>query len=112
MKKILDARSLKRESDAHLGTGGCSQGNSGLGFRPAFFDYATHAIHLARFRDGRLAPFHLLEGLPDEAVAIRAQDGRVLAAKGTIISGFERGGFFYTRTAAARAVREWRAEEA
>jgi hypothetical protein len=98
---------LRRENDAHQGTGGVSRGNASLGFRPAFFDYATHAIYPSRFKDGRAAPFHLLEGLPDSAIAIRADDGRVLAAKATLVSGFERNGFFYTRTAAARAVREW-----
>ena len=110
MKRMLDAQSLQRDSESHRSTGGCSQGNAGLGFRPAFFDCGTCAIHLSRFRDGRLAPFHLLEGLPDEAVAIRAEDGRVLAAKAGIVAGFERAGFFYTRAAAARAVREWSTE--
>ena len=33
-------------------------------------------------------------------------------AKATLISGFVRDGFFYTRTAAARAVREWSPAEA
>jgi hypothetical protein len=103
----LNAQTLARENQVHQGSGGVSRGNATLGFRPAFFDYATHTIHPSRFKDGRPAPFHLLEGLPDEAIAIRADDGRVLAAKATLVSGFERGGFFYTRTAAARAVREW-----
>jgi hypothetical protein len=31
----------------------------------------------------------------------------VIAAKSTLISGFVRNGFFYTRTAAAKAVAEW-----
>jgi len=38
---------------------------------------------------------------------MRAEDGRVIAAKSTLVSGFVRGGFFYTRTAAARLLREW-----
>lgn len=54
-----------------------------LGFRPAFLDYATMSIY------------------PCELA------GRVLAAKATLMVGFERGGFFYTRAAAARAMREW-----
>lgn len=50
---------------------------------------------------------HLLDGLPDDVVVDRAASGRVLAAKATLISGFERNGFFYTRSAAARAVEQW-----
>ena len=111
MKNLLNAHTLRRENARHEGTGGTSQCSSGMGFRPAFFDYATHTIHPSRFRDGRVAPFHVLDGLPDEAVAIRSDDGRVLATKATLISGFERNGFFFTRTAAARAVRDWATQE-
>ncbi|HET7404013.1 MAG TPA: hypothetical protein VFJ62_19605 [Usitatibacter sp.] len=78
-----------------------------MGFRPAFFDYATGLIYVSRYRDGREAPFHLLDGLPDEAVATRASCGKVVAAKATLIQGFERSGYFYTRRSAARAVVEW-----
>jgi len=31
----------------------------------------------------------------------------VVAAKATLIAGFERQGYFYTRSAAARAAAEW-----
>lgn len=54
-----------------------------LGFRPAFLDYATMSIY------------------PCELA------GCVLTARATLMAGFERKGFFYTRAAAARAVREW-----
>jgi len=78
-----------------------------LGFRPAFLDCATMRIYPSCFLDGRPAPFHLLDGLPAEAVVERAPTGRVVRAKATLVSGFERGGFFFTRSAAARACREW-----
>jgi hypothetical protein len=107
VKRVLNQKVLKRENLVHAGTGGRSQANSSLGFRPAFYDFATQKIYPSRFADGRLAPFHLLDGLPDEAVADRAPNGRVISGKATLISGFVREGFFYTRTAAARAVREW-----
>lgn len=107
MKRLLNEVALRQENAVHGGTGGCSQGNASLGFRPAFFDYATHTIHMSRFANGKPAPFHLLDGLPDDAVAIRSSTGRVIAAKATLISGFERNGFFYTRSAAARAARDW-----
>ena len=41
---------------------------------------------------------------------VRNWDGRVMVAKSTLISGFERDGFFYTRTAAARAASEWQTD--
>lgn len=66
-------------------------------FRPAFLDFATMAIYLSRFADGRLAPVHIADSLPPE-----------LLAKGTWVAGFERDGFFYSRRAVARACDEWR----
>ena len=107
MKRLMNKEWLKRENKAHAGTGGRSQDNAGLGFAPAFLDVATFAIYPSRFADGRLAPFHILDGLPDEAVVMRAPCGRVVAAKSTLVSGFVRRGFFYTRSAAVRAMREW-----
>jgi hypothetical protein len=112
VKRVMNEGLLKRENAVHADTGGRSQENSGLGFRPAFLDFATQTIYPSRFADGRLAPFHLLDGLPEEVVIDRAPNGRVIAAKATLISGFVRNGFFYTRSAAARAVAEWSRFEA
>jgi hypothetical protein len=98
---------LQKENERFAGTGGRSEVNRDLGFRPAFFDCSTCEIYLSRFRDGRIAPLHLLDGLPDEVVLVRADCGRVVVVKSTLVSGFERNGFFYTRSAAARAVSEW-----
>lgn len=53
-----------------------------LGFRPALLDYATMTIHWSF--DGLAGPPLL-----------------------TLLAGFERQGFFYTRRAAERAAREW-----
>jgi hypothetical protein len=103
----MSGRRLQDENAKHAGTGGRSQENATLGFRPAFLDMATQTIYPARFADGRAAPFHLLDGLPDEVVVDRAPSGRVVAAKATLVSGFERNGFFYTRSAAAKAAAEW-----
>ena len=107
MKRLLSSEVLKRENKRHAGTGGRSQENAGLGFAPAFLDYATCTIFPSRFANGTAAPFHILDGLPNEAVAMRSPCGRVIAAKATLISGFVRGGFFYTRRAAAKLLREW-----
>jgi hypothetical protein len=107
VKRLLDDDGLRRENALIEKIAGFSPLSGGLGFRPAFFDVATHAIHLSRFADGTLAPLHLIEGLPEEAIAIRSDRGHPVAAKPTLIAGFERNGFFYTRTHAARAAREW-----
>jgi len=103
----MNEKLIQHENAVHAAGGGVSANNARLGFRPAFLDFATQRIYPARFADGRLAPFHLLDGLPDEVVAERSPTGRVLCAKSTLISGFVRNGFFYTRTAAAKAVAEW-----
>ena len=97
MKRIRSESQLREESAAYDGTAGSSHGCAGGGFKPAFFDYTSCILYLSRFADGRLAPIHVLDGLPPEVLA-----------KGTLISGFERNGFFYTRRAVARACEEWR----
>lgn len=107
MKNLMSIQRLAQDSLANAGTGGCSQGSAALGFRPAFFDCMTCAIHLSRFANGRPAPIHVLDGLPDDLIVLREAGGRVAAARASVIAGFERGGYFYTRSAAARAVAEW-----
>lgn len=97
---------LQRENDCYRGTGGVSQGNRSCGFRPAFFDGDTAAVYLSRFADGQPAPFHLLDGLPDEVVLSRNPTGRVAAVKQTLVSGFVLDGCFYTREQAANKVAE------
>ena len=106
--KPLSTERLQEENRVHARTGGRSEDNGGLGFRPAFLDFETQTVYESRFANGLPAPFHVLDGLPEEVVADRTASGRVVAAKATLISGFVRNGFFYTRTAAARAAAEWR----
>jgi hypothetical protein len=81
------------------------------GFRPAFFDFATATLYPSCHADGMPAEGHELDGLPDSVVAIRTTGGRVLAARATLRPGYERGGFFFTRSSARRALREWRTTE-
>lgn len=88
MKKIMSLSQLHEE------TGRAAAEPS---FRPAFLDYTTCTIYMSRFSDGRLAPIHLLDGVPQHVVT-----------KGTLIAGFERGGFFYTRRMVAKACEQWR----
>jgi hypothetical protein len=104
MKATTIEQRLAHENRRHAGTGGVSAENRDYGFRPAFFDYASQKLYLSRFADGRLAPLHLAEGLPDEVVVDRAPNGRALATRASLVAGFERNGMFYTRKAAARAL--------
>jgi hypothetical protein len=77
------------------------------GFRPAFFDFATGALYPSLRHDGSPAPGHDPSRLPDSVVVIRTDEGRVLATRSTLRIGYERGGYFFTRSAARRALREW-----
>ena len=106
MNLTMSPEALERENVEFLGTGGRSQENRSVGFRPAFMDQETSAVYPACFADGRPAPFHLLDGLPPEAVLTRTAQGRVASVKPSIISGFTLNGEFYTREAAARKANE------
>lgn len=106
MGQAFNTETLRLENQCFQGTGGVSQGNRGTGFRPAFRDAQTAVVYLSRFSDGQPAPFHLLDGLPDEVVLSRSESGRVSAVKNSLISGFVLDGCFYTREQAARKVAE------
>lgn len=101
MARQLTQHMLERETEAFRGSGGISQENRCLGFTPAFFDTHTSTVYPSRFADGRPAPFHLIDGLPDEAVAGRDTAGRAILLRNSIVSGFVRDGCFYTREEAA-----------
>ena len=103
MAPLNDAR-LARENERHRGTGGVSEESRCLGFRPAFLDRETLTVYPSRFADGRPAPFHALDGLPDDVVLARHAGGRVAAVKASVIAGFLRAGRFYSREQAASAV--------
>lgn len=92
---------LRRENIRFRGTGGVSEHNGALGFRPAFQDLNTGNVYLARYADGTLAPCHLLDGLPSQLVQSRDSRGRVTQAIAGIVSGFVMDGRFYTRQQAA-----------
>ena len=106
LPRPLSCADLCSESDRHRGSGGCSEENAGLGFRPAFRDADTGSVYSSCFIDGRPAPVHLFDGLPDDVVLRRTESGQVTAVKGSLVSGFVRAGRFYTRDEAAAAVRE------
>jgi hypothetical protein len=104
MSFTMTEQRLRKENLAFAGTGGVSQGNRTSGFIPGFCDTATGQVQISRFKNGTPAPFHLLEGLPDEWITERDTTGRVLTIKSSVIAGFVRQNRFYTREQAARAV--------
>ena len=104
MNTLLTRHVLRRQNDVLRGTGGVSAGNHSLGFVPAFLDSDTGRIYQSRFRDGRPAPCHLLEGLPGDVCVERDSSGRTIAVKATVVAGFARDGCFYTREQARLAV--------
>lgn len=57
---------LQRENSAYEGSGGVSAANRSLGFRPAFRSLETGSVYPSRFADGRSAPIHVIDGLPNE----------------------------------------------
>jgi hypothetical protein len=102
-RPTLTRGTLMLQNVTHLGTAARSQGNRGRGFRPAFIDRETGTVYDSCFADGRPAPVHLLDGLPDAVVVERAEGGRVRAAKASVEAGFTRDGCFYSRDEARRA---------
>ena len=101
MRLNLTKTSLALETANYRGTGGVSENNRCLGFQPAFIDHDTRTVHLSRFPDGRLAPCHLLDGLPAELVVARDELGHVTRVKASVVSGFVHDRHFYTRDEAA-----------
>jgi hypothetical protein len=64
---------------------------------PAFLDRETGKVYISRTVDGRPAPVHLLDGLPEEVVVRRSSSGAVSAIKSSVVVGFIREDRFYTR---------------
>lgn len=98
------ASRLAQENKAYRGSAGVSAGNRDQGFIPAFKDGNDNQVELSRFRDGRIAPCHLLEGLPDYWVTKRDSQDRIIEIKAHIISGFVRCGEFFTRNEAIELI--------
>lgn len=102
----MNTEALQYENRWFKGSGGVSAENRCLGFRPAFLDTQTQCVYVARFANGVPAPFHILDGLPDDVVLTRDQHGRVTSVKCTLVSGFVLDGRFYSREEAARRAAE------
>ncbi|MBS1159165.1 MAG: hypothetical protein H6R15_1584 [Proteobacteria bacterium] len=108
MGRILTEQELQLETRAFVGTGGTSANSRSSGFLPAFLDTCTQAVYLSRYCDGRPAPFHLIDGLPDAVVLSRSASGKVEAVKPGVVSGFVLDGQFYSREESAKRVADRR----
>ena len=100
----LSVAELHRQNEVFAQSGGVSAGNRQHGFLPAFMDHDTGLVYTACHRDGRPAPMHILDGLPDFLVTQRDPQGRPIGIKESVEAGFLRAGRFFTRSEAARAV--------
>ncbi|KEA65324.1 hypothetical protein ADIMK_0281 [Marinobacterium lacunae] len=97
---------LEQENIEYQHTGGISQNNAQHAFVPAFQDACDQRVELSRFRDGRVASFHTLDGLPEEWIVKRDRAGRVVEIRSSIVSGFVRHGRFFSRQEAANYIDE------
>jgi len=104
MTRLLTSAALASENLAYAGTPGISQENLGYGFRPAFLDTETGQVAISCFLNGRPAPMHMIEGLPEHWIVERDASSRATAIKQSVIAGFVRDGCFYTRAQAVEAV--------
>ena len=103
MNRALSDKELEEQSGRFRGTGGTSEEAKAQGFLPAFLDLDSGIVYLSRLLDGRLAAVHVLDGLPDELVLSRCENGRVLSVKQSLIAGFSLDGRFFSREEAAEA---------
>jgi hypothetical protein len=106
MAQVMSEQLLQRENNAYRETSGISPKSRGYGFHPAFLDTQTQVVYPSRFANGQPAPFHNLEGLPDEVVLSRGRSGQVVTVKTSIVSGFVLEGRFYNRDDAVRKASE------
>lgn len=107
-KGALTLEALQEENDFYRGRGGISEENRSYGFKPAFYDMESGVVYPSKFANGHEAPMHVLDGLPDDVVATRLNDGKVTAVRPGVISGFMQRGHFYTREQAALATSQLR----
>ncbi len=98
---ILSEQLLDRQNKHFDGTGGVSANNREMGFVPAFQDMESGVSVVSRFADGRPAPVHVLDGLPEEWITARDAEGCVVSVRNTVIAGFISNDRFYTREEAA-----------
>ncbi len=100
---VVTQRSLRDENTRYSGTLGLSQNNGAYGFVPGYLHTIADVCVISCFADGRPAPIHLLDGLPESWIEERDINGHVTKTCPGIVSGFLRDGRFYTREEALQA---------
>ena len=98
-------KALAQENIQYADTGGVSKNNRSQGFVPAFLDTDSGYVYRSRFPDGRPAPVHILSGLPGKLFVSDGVSSKQHAVKNSVISGFLLEETFYTREAAAIALK-------
>ena len=106
MKRMLTSDDVALQSMAYHGTGGVSAENRAYGFLPAFLDRESGRIHLSCDARGVPAAVHQFDGLPTEWIEARDEKGKTCAVKASIVAGFVREGYFFTREQAAQLI-QW-----
>lgn len=96
---------LQTQNAEFAGTGGISCNNRDAGFVPAYQNTATGEAVVSCYADGRRAPVHVLDGLPENWIEGRNEQGCVTHTITEVVVGFLRGDVFFTREAAAAALR-------
>lgn len=93
----MDREVLIRENVEYAGTNGVSTVNQKFQFRPAFKDLETGRVEIARFRNGNIAPMHLICGLPEEWAIEHDESGSICRVKKSVEAGFVREGNYFNR---------------
>jgi hypothetical protein len=92
---------LNKEVSQYKGTGGIATEAKEKGFQAGFRDNETGKIYKSLRENGEPSTIHSLDGLPDDLVLKRHQDGDVLEAKSSLEAGFIKEGKFFTRKEAS-----------
>lgn len=111
MKHMLTSDDVAQQSQAYRGTGGVSAENRAYGFLPAFLDRESGRIHLSCDARGVPAAVHQFDGVPGEWVVECDQQGKPCAVKASVVAGFVREGYFFTREQAAQLI-QWELDKA
>lgn len=111
MKNVMTREKLRNQAHMFVGKGGVSEENRRFGFCPAFLDEESGEFIVCCNTEGIPAAVHLFDGLPAGWVALRDAEGRPIAVKASIVAGFVRDGYFFTREQAAQLV-QWELDKA
>jgi len=101
---LMSCHELAQQNLMFHGTGSTGPQSRSYGFNPAFLDEKTKTVYLARYPDGRIAPMHISNSLPDKLLAQKNVCGVVVSGTEEVTAGFTKDGLFYTRAQAEKAV--------